>query len=74
MDTALVRTGYVRVPWQEVQPGDLYKFVGADGRVNIGVVQAIEGRLVQVEWWDKARPMGWVYRDVSRVTFGRAVK
>ena len=74
MDTALVRTGYVRVPWEEVQPGDLYKWVGADGRVSIGVVKAVDGKLVQVEWWDTSRAMGWVYREHARVTFGRAVK
>jgi len=68
------RTGYTQIPWQEVQPGDVYKFTGTTGLVHIGVVKAVQGRLVEVAWWDTSRANTWVYRDVQRVTFGRATQ
>ena len=72
----MTATNYVIVSPDQVQAGDVYKFMPAmDGAPALyaDVLQVLAGRnLVQVRWWDDDR-MVWTYVKplAGQVAFGR---
>ncbi len=72
----MVATGYKIISSDQVQAGDVYKFIPAmDGAPALyaDVLQVLTGRnLVQVRWWDDDRTV-WTYvkPPAGQVAFGR---
>jgi hypothetical protein len=72
----MVATGYNIVSSDQVQAGDVYKFIPAmDSTPALygDVLQVLAGRnLVQVQWWDDNRT-AWTYikPPAGQVAFGR---
>ncbi len=72
----MVATGYNIISSDQVQAGDVYKFIPAmDGAPALyaDVLQVLAGpNLVQVHWWDDGRTV-WTYIEppAGQVAFGR---
>ncbi len=72
----MAANGYNIVSPDQVQAGDVYKFIPATDStpaLYADVLQVLAGRnLVQVQWWDDGRTV-WTYIEppAGQVAFGR---